>query len=50
MGYLQIREIVDNPEETSDEDLEKLCSWNPECKEALDELHRQHQKAIFDAI
>lgn len=35
---------------TCDEELEKLCPWNPECKEALDELHRQHQKAIFDAM
>ena len=35
---------------TSDEDLEKLCPWNPECKEALNELHRQHQNAIFDAL
>lgn len=35
---------------TSDEDLEKLCPWNPECKEALEELHREHQKAIFDAM
>ncbi|SFQ46891.1 protein of unknown function [Butyrivibrio proteoclasticus] len=35
---------------TCDEEREKLCPWNPECKEALDELHRQHQKAIFDAM
>ena len=34
----------------SDEELEKLCPWNPECKEALEDLHRQHQKEIFDAM
>lgn len=35
---------------TSDEELEKLCPWSPECKEALEELYRQQQKAIFDAM
>ncbi len=35
---------------TSDDGLERLCPWNPECKEALNKLHRQHQKAIFDAM
>lgn len=35
---------------TSDEELEKLCPWNPECKEALEQLHREHQKAIFDVM
>ena len=34
----------------SDEELEKLSPWNPECKEALDELFRKHQDAIFDAM
>ena len=35
---------------TSDAELEKLCPWSPECKEALEELYRQQQKAIFDAM
>ncbi|WP_295095295.1 hypothetical protein [Ruminococcus sp.] len=35
---------------TSDDELEKLCPWNPECKEAIDELLRQHQKELFDAM
>ena len=35
---------------TSDEELEKLCPWNQECKDALDEMYRQHQKEIFDAM
>lgn len=34
----------------SDEDLEKLCPWNPECREGVDELYRQHQDAIFNAM
>ncbi|WP_242834445.1 transposase domain-containing protein [Butyrivibrio sp. FC2001] len=34
----------------SDEELEKLCPWDPECKDALEQLHHADQKAIFDAM
>jgi hypothetical protein len=34
----------------SDEELEKLSPWNPECKEALDKLYIQQQNAIFDSM
>ena len=48
--YLKYLLLKTPTSQTSDEDLEKLCPWNPECKEALEELHRQHQKEIFDAM
>lgn len=35
---------------TSDEELERLCPWDPECRDALEQLHYDHQKAIFDAM
>ena len=35
---------------TSREELEKLCPWNKECRDAVDELYRQGQRAIFDAM
>ena len=34
----------------SDEKLEKLSPWSPECKEALEEMHQKQIKNIFDAI
>ncbi|WP_022766593.1 transposase domain-containing protein [Butyrivibrio sp. XPD2006] len=48
--YLKYLLLKTPTSQTSDEELEKLCPWNPECKEALEDLHRQHQKEIFDAM
>ena len=48
--YLKYLLLKTPTSQTDDEELEKLCPWNSECKEALEELHRQHQKEIFDAM
>lgn len=48
--YLKYLLLKTPTSQTSDEELEKLCPWNPECKEALEDLHKQHQKEIFDAM
>ena len=48
--YLKYLLLKTPTSQTSDEELEKLCPWNPECKEALEDLYRQHQKEIFDAM
>ena len=48
--YLKYLLLKTPTSQTNDEELEKLCPWNPECKEALEDLHRQHQKEIFDAM
>ncbi|MCR4598093.1 MAG: IS66 family transposase [Acetatifactor sp.] len=48
--YLKYLLIKTPTLQTSDEDLEKLCPWNHECRAAVDELYRKGQKAIFDAM
>lgn len=48
--YLKYLLIRCPSSQMSDEELEKLSPWNPECKKALDELFRKHQDAIFDAM
>ncbi|WP_051689268.1 IS66 family transposase [Butyrivibrio sp. AE2032] len=35
---------------TTDDKLERLCPWNPECKEAIEKLYAERQKEIFDAM
>ena len=35
---------------TSDDELEKLCPWNPDCRDAVDALYRENQKSVFDAM
>lgn len=32
-----------------DEELEKLCPWNPECRKALEEMQKKHLEMIMDA-
>ena len=48
--YLKYLLIKTPTLQTSDEELEKLCPWNPECRAAVDELYRKSQQAIFDAM
>ena len=48
--YLKYLLIKTPTAQTSEEDLEKLCPWNKECRDAVDELYRQSQRAIFDAM
>lgn len=32
-----------------DEEPEKLCPWNPECRKALEEMQKKHLEMIMDA-
>lgn len=48
--YLKYLLLKCPTDQTSDEELEKLCPWNPECREALEEMERQRQKEIFAAM
>lgn len=48
--YLKYLLIKTSTSLTSREELEKLCPWNKECRDAVDELYRQGQRAIFDAM
>jgi len=34
---------------TTDEELEKLCPWNPECKAALEKMQQNDQQSIMNA-
>ena len=36
--------------QTSDEELEKLCPWDPECRKELDRMQYEYNKAFFDAM
>lgn len=48
--YLKYLLLKAPTSQTSDEELEKLCPWNPECQKDLEEMEREYQKAIFDAM
>ena len=48
--YLRLLLLKTPTDQTPDNELEKLCPWNPECRETLDEMYRARQKAIFDAM
>ena len=49
-NYLKYLLLKTPTSQTSDEELEKLCPWNSECKEALEELDRQRQDEIFASM
>lgn len=49
-NYLKYLLLKTPTTQTSDEELEKLCPWNSECKEALEELDRQRQDEIFASM
>ncbi len=48
-NYLKYLLIKSPTNQTSDEEFEKLCPWDPECREALDEIQSKHQESIFNA-
>lgn len=50
--YLYLKYLLSNcpTDQTSDEELEKLSSWNDECKKELEKVYLQHQKEIFAAM
>ena len=45
--YLKYLLVKTPTMQTSDEDLEKLCPWNPECKNALEELKQKEEQALL---
>lgn len=36
--------------QTPDEEIEKLCPWNPECRKAVESLQDINQALIFDSV
>ena len=48
--YNYLKYLLQNPptSQTPDEGLEKLCPWNPECKKALEEMHRKDLESVFN--
>ena len=47
-NYLKFLLLNTPTSQTTDEDLEKLCPWNPECRETVEEMHRQEIQANFN--
>ena len=47
-NYLKYILLSAPTEKMSDEELEKLCPWNPDCKAALEEMQRKDQETIFN--
>lgn len=35
--------------QTPDEELEKLCPWNPECQKALEEMHHKDLDSVLNS-
>ncbi len=48
--YDYLKYLLINPPtpDASDEELEKLCPWNPECQESLAKMHQEHQESILN--
>lgn len=46
--YLKYLLLKTPTDQTPDEELEKLCPWNPECQSAVNKLFIEHQKAVFE--
>ena len=47
--YLKYLLLKTPTSRTSDEELEKLCPWNPECREALEAMEQEYQKSLLGA-
>ena len=48
-NYLKYLLLNTPSENTPDEELEKLCPWNPECKAALEKMQQKDQQSIMNA-
>lgn len=48
-NYLKYLLLNSPTDQSSDDELEKLCPWNPECQKVLEEMHRKDQEAILNA-
>ena len=46
--YLKYLLLKTPTDQTTDEELEKLCPWNSECQNAINILFIEHQKAVFE--
>lgn len=46
--YLKYLLLKTPTNQTPEEELEKLCPWNPECQSAINKLFIEHQKAVFE--
>lgn len=47
--YLKYLLLKTPTSRTSDEELEKLCPWNPECREALKAMEQEYQRSLLGA-
>ena len=50
--YLYLKYVLTKTptDQMDDEELEKLCPWNPECKEVLDKMKQAQQDLILEAV
>ena len=48
--YLKYLLLKTPTDQASDEELEKLCPWNLECKEALEKLKQTNRRPLDDAV
>ena len=48
-NYLKYLLLNTPSENTPDEELEKLCPWNPECKATVLEMQQKDQQSIVNA-
>ena len=48
-NYLKYILLSAPTDQMSDDELEKLCPWNPDCKEALEEMQRKDQESVFNS-
>lgn len=48
--YDYLKYLLLNPpsSDSTDEELEKLCPWNPECQRALNEMHQEQQESLLN--
>ena len=47
-NYLKYILLNAPTDQMTDEELEKLCPWDPDCKVALNEMQRKDQESIFN--
>ncbi|MBR4832271.1 MAG: IS66 family transposase [Butyrivibrio sp.] len=47
-NYLRYILLSAPTDQMSEEELEKLCPWNPDCKAVLNEMQRNDQESVFN--
>ena len=48
--YLKYLLLKTPTKDTSDEELEKLCPWNPECQDSLEQMKIEYYKSLTESI